>query len=350
MYVSLRLYTIGAGSTDVLAHRLEEEFAPAISQEPGFLGYLAIDTGEGTVETVSVFADATSAHRSDELAAEYVAEHLTEFRPTRTGVTGGDVLASRVTPAMLDAAHRWRAQRVRTRRASQASPVLVVGATGRTGRQIVDRLLERHIPVHALIRDADRGRAVLPSNTRQFVGDLRRRETLAGSMEGVNAMIVATCGGAEQDNSAVVVDYFGTEHLMKEAAAEGVGLVVFISSIYASHPDHYQDVEPTSLGWKARAEEVVRASGVPYCIVRAGWLTDGPGGEALTLSQGDTGEGHLSRVDLADVCAQLLLLEDARGKTFEVVATHGGERRPLESAIADLKPDRVPSAAARLPA
>jgi uncharacterized protein YbjT (DUF2867 family) len=169
-------------------------------------------------------------------------------------------------------------------------------------------------------------------------------------VEGVSAMIVATCGGAQRDNSPVVIDYFGTEHLMKSAVAEGIGLVIFISSIHASRPDHYQDVEPTSLGWKARAEELVRASGVPYCIVRAGWLTDGPGGEALTLSQGDIAEGHLARADLADVCARLLVVEDARGKTFEVVAAHGGEGRPLESAIKDLKPDRVPSAAARLPA
>ena len=350
MYVSVRRYTIGAGSIDALAHRLEEEFAPAISQEPGFLGYLAIDAGEGMVETVSVFVDAASAHRSDELAAEYVAENLAEFEPTRTGVTGGDVLASRMTPAMLDVAHRWRAQRVRTRHASRASPVLVVGATGRTGRQIVDRLLERHTPVHALVRDAARGRAVLPGNAKQFEGDLRRPETLAASMEGVGAMIVATCGGAGQENSPVVVDYFGTQHLMMNAVAEGVGLVIFISSIYASRPDHYQDVEPTSLGWKARAEEVVRASGVPYCIVRAGWLTDGPGGEALTLSQGDIAEGHLARADLADLCARLLVLEDARGRTFEVVASHGVEARALESALEDLKPDRVTSPATRLPA
>jgi phosphopantothenoylcysteine synthetase/decarboxylase len=48
--------------------------------------------------------------------------------------------------------------------------------------------------------------------------------------------------------------------------------------------------------------------------------------------------------------AGLLVVEDARGETFEVVAAHGGEGRPLESAIRDLKPDRVASAAARLPA
>jgi uncharacterized protein YbjT (DUF2867 family) len=251
---------------------------------------------------------------------------------------------------MLDAAHPWRVPRERARRASAPSPVLVVGATGRTGRQIVERLVERRIPVHAIVRDPARGRALLPWNTRQFVGDLRRRETLAAAMEGVSAVIVAASAGAERDNSAVLVDYFGTELLMKEAPAARVGLVVFISSIYATRPDYYQDVEPTSLGWKARAEEIVRASGLPYCIVRAGWLTDGPGGEPLALSQGDTGEGHLSRADLADVCVRVLSLENARGKTFEVVAARRGERRALEEAVAELEPDRAPSAAGRRPA
>jgi uncharacterized protein YbjT (DUF2867 family) len=350
MYVSVRRYTIGAGSIDALAHRLEEEFAPAISQQPGFLGYLAIATGEGTVETVSVFVDPASGRRSDQLAAEYVAQHLREFEPACTEVTGGDVLASRVTPAMLEAVHWWRAQRVRARLAGQASPVLVVGATSRTGRLIVDRLLERGVPVCALVRDAARGRALLPRTTRLFVGDLRQPETLAASMEGVLAMIVATSGGTERDNSPVVIDYFGTEYLMREAVRAGVGLVVYVSSIYANRPDHYLDVEPTSLGWKARAEEVVRASGVPYCIVRAGWLTDEDSTHPLALSQGDIGEGNLSRADLADVCAELLFLADARGKTFEVVAARSGAPKPLASAIAELKPDDVPGAAAGLPA
>lgn len=345
MYVSIRRYRMAAGSIDALAHRIDGEFAPAISQEPGFVGYVAIDTGDGTVETVSVFADEASAHRSDELAAEYVAENLTEFELTRTDVTGGQVLVSRASPRILHPAGRWRTGRARAASAARDAPVLVVGATGRTGRQIVDRLLERHVPVHALVRDAARGRDVLPRNVRLFVGDLLRPETLAAAMAGVTAMIVATAGGTEHDNTPVMVDYLGTGHVMKEAATAGVDLVVFVSSIYASRPDHYQDVEPTSLGWKARAEERVRESGLAYCIVRAGWLTDGPAGEALVLSQGDTGEGHLSRADLADVCTRLLTVDDARGKTFEVVAAREGERTPLEAAIAALTPDSVASEA-----
>jgi uncharacterized protein YbjT (DUF2867 family) len=152
-------------------------------------------------------------------------------------------------------------------------------------------------------------------------------------------VIIATCSSAERGNDAETVDYYGTSNLVERAAAAGVDLVVFVSTIYATRPEHYQDVEPTSLGWKARAEEVIRGSGVPYSIVRSGWLTDGSGGEPLAVSQGDTAEGRISRTDLADVCVQLLSIADARGKTFEVVAAPAGQPSGLASAVAALAPD-----------
>ena len=167
-------------------------------------------------------------------------------------------------------------------------PVLVVGATGRTGRLIVGRLVERRVSVHALVRDPAKGREVLPPNVPQFVGDVRRSETLTEPMAGARSVISVACGGAERDNSLEIVDYTGTRHLIQQASAADVDLVVFVSTIYASRPDHYEDVEPTSLGWKARAEEVIRGSRLPYCIIRPGWLTDGDGGEPLAVSQGDT--------------------------------------------------------------
>jgi uncharacterized protein YbjT (DUF2867 family) len=218
-------------------------------------------------------------------------------------------------------------------------PVLVIGATGRTGRLIVGRLLERGVPVRAMVRDAAKGRELLPTDVPQVVGDVRRADTLAEPLAGAGAVIVATCSSADPGNDAETVDYYGTCHLMPQAAAAGVDLVVFISTIYATRPEHYQDVEPTSLGWKARAEEMIRSSGVPYCIVRSGWLTDAEGGEPLAVSQGDVAEGRIARSDLADVCTQLLSLPDARGKTFEVVAAPEGQAPSLRSAVGALAPD-----------
>ena len=114
MYVSVRRYTMGAGSIDALMRRVDEEFAPAISQEPGFVGYFAIDTGDTTVETISIFRDQASADGSNELAADYVRDNLGEFDLQRTEVSGGEVLVSRMTAEALEDAHRWRSRRTRS--------------------------------------------------------------------------------------------------------------------------------------------------------------------------------------------------------------------------------------------
>jgi uncharacterized protein YbjT (DUF2867 family) len=346
MYASLRRYLVGAGPVDVLMHRIDEEFAPALSQQPGFVCYFALDVGDQSIETISVFHDRASAERSDHLAAAYVRKNLAEFKITRTDLTAGEVLVSRAKLEALEDAHRWRTARARARSTTMADiskrPVLVVGATGRTGRLIVDRLLELGISVHALVRDEVMGRELLASSVKTFIGDVRSSHSLIAPMAGVGAVISASSGGAERENSAELVDYFGTSNLIRQALASGVDLVVFTSTIGATRPEHYMDVEPTSVGWKGKAEEVIRHSGVPYCIVRCGWLTDGPGGEPLSVSQGDTAEGRISRSDLADVCTRLLFLPHARGKTIDVVAARAGSASNVDAAIASLAPDAVP--------
>jgi hypothetical protein len=121
MYASVRHYRMGAGSIDSLMHRVDDEFAPAISQEPGFVAYFALDTGDATVETVSVFHDKAAADASDELASGYVRENLGEFELTRTEVSGGEVFVSRVTTEVLEDVRRW-AHRVRSRRRGLVRP------------------------------------------------------------------------------------------------------------------------------------------------------------------------------------------------------------------------------------
>jgi hypothetical protein len=113
MYTSVRHYEMGAGSIDSLMRRVEEEFVPAISQEPGFVAYFALKTGDGTVETISIFHDKAAADASNALASDYVRENLSEFALTRTEVSGGEVFVSRVTAEAHDDAHRRRSGRSR---------------------------------------------------------------------------------------------------------------------------------------------------------------------------------------------------------------------------------------------
>lgn len=152
-------------------------------------------------------------------------------------------------------------------------------------------------------------------------------------------MIIATAGGIGHANSAELVDYFGTGNLIRQALASHVDLVIFISTLGATRPEHYLDAEPTSVGWKAQAEELIRASGVPYCVVRAGWLRDVAGGFPLSVSQGDTADGWISRTDLAEVCTRLLLIPAAVGKTIDIVTARERPASDLEVAIEAAQPD-----------
>ncbi len=334
---------------DAPMRAVDNELAPAISQQPGFIGFFALDDDGGTLTMISIFEDRAAAARSDELSAAFVDDRLDQLGLSGAEVSSGEVMVGRVTPHALRDAHPGTAPadgRSASAEAVSQRPVLVVGATGRTGRLIVDRLLAMGVSVHALLRDAPKRREPLPSGVRQFTGDVRNSQTLIAPMEGVGAVIIVSSGGTEHRNSAELVDYFGTSNLVLQAAMSNVGLVVLVSTLGATRPAHAMDVEPTSLGWKARAEEVIRRSGVPYCIVRCGWLTDGPGGEPLSLSQGDAIDGRLSRRDLADLLTRLLFLPQARGKTIDVVEAAGsgsgsgsGSTSDIESAIAGLLPD-----------
>jgi hypothetical protein len=105
MFASLRTYRIGSGSVDALMHRVDRDFAEALSQQPGFVAYQAIDTGNGMVMTITTFTDRAQAEASNDLAAQWVAEELSDFEITRVGVIAGDTLVSRARAEMLEPTH-----------------------------------------------------------------------------------------------------------------------------------------------------------------------------------------------------------------------------------------------------
>ncbi|WP_437638662.1 SDR family oxidoreductase [Sorangium sp. So ce854] len=71
--------------------------------------------------------------------------------------------------------------------------ILVTGATGTVGREIVDQLAERGHHVRALSRDP--GRAKLPAGVEAVAGDLAAPETFAAALEGVEALHLINFGG-----------------------------------------------------------------------------------------------------------------------------------------------------------
>ena len=105
MYVSIRTYRVGQGSIDELMHRVDRDLADAFALETGFVAYQVARTGDRTVASITVFHEHDQAERSNELAAEWVAESLAEFDVERMGVMGGEVMVSRAMADLLEPAH-----------------------------------------------------------------------------------------------------------------------------------------------------------------------------------------------------------------------------------------------------
>ncbi|MFK0733509.1 MAG: CIA30 family protein [Gloeotrichia echinulata GP01] len=74
------------------------------------------------------------------------------------------------------------------------------------------------------------------------------------------------------------------------------------------------------LTWKLKGEDSVRASGIPYTIIRPCALTEEAGGNLLICDQGDNIKGKISREDVAEICVQALKQPKATNLIFEVKA------------------------------
>jgi hypothetical protein len=84
---------------------LERGDADPLSEEPGFVDYQVMDTGDGTVTSVTIFEDEERCLRSNDMAAAFVREHLRDFQIERLDVFGGEVMVSRAAERVLEPAH-----------------------------------------------------------------------------------------------------------------------------------------------------------------------------------------------------------------------------------------------------
>src|SRR5918911_3923093 len=104
MYAMIRRYKTGAGSMDDLMHRADTQFADRLRKQLGILHYQAIDTGGGTIMTVTVFED-EDGYRRSEPAAAGVREALAEFQVEEICALAGEVMVSRATEGVLEPVH-----------------------------------------------------------------------------------------------------------------------------------------------------------------------------------------------------------------------------------------------------
>ncbi|WP_421950247.1 NmrA family NAD(P)-binding protein [Pelagibacterium sp.] len=176
------------------------------------------------------------------------------------------------------------------------NPILVIGATGKIGSRVADRLAARGHP----------HRAVSRSTAPAF--DWENPAGWARAMEGMHSAFVTYVPDLAAPGAPEIIEQFTAT-----AEASGLRKVVLLSG----RGEHGAEL----------SEDKVRQSGLDHVIVRASWFNQNfdegmllPSilSGTLALAAGDKLEPFVDAEDIADVAVAALLDERHNGATYEV--------------------------------
>ena len=175
-----------------------------------------------------------------------------------------------------------------------ADPVLVTGATGNTGRAIVDALMRRGAPVRAMVRgEADR--AKLPAGVPAVVADFDDPASIAVALKDAGrAYLVTPSSERAQEQQLRFADL---------AAEAGIRQLVVLSQLGAD-----EDSPVRFLRYHGVVERHVRDLGVAYTFLRPNLYFQGLLALAGPISaQGrlyaPIGDARVSAIDVRDIAA-----------------------------------------------
>lgn len=190
--------------------------------------------------------------------------------------------------------------------------IAITGATGQLGRLVVAKLKQR-VPaaeIVALVRTPDKA-ADLGVSARAT--DYTQPATLDAALAGVDTLLLISSNEIGQR----AVQH---KNAIEAAKKAGVKRIVYTSLLHA-------DTSPLSLADEHRQTEAdLKASGVPYTILRNGWYSEnytGSIGGAVAGGAfiGSAGDGKVSgapRADYAEAAVAALTGQGHEGKVYEL--------------------------------
>ncbi|MCG8652133.1 MAG: NAD(P)H-binding protein, partial [Pirellulales bacterium] len=175
-------------------------------------------------------------------------------------------------------------------------PILVLGATGKTGRRIVERLSANGYAVRKGSRRAD------PSF------DWDKPETWAAALQDVEAVYISFFPDLAVPGAPAAIKEFTSR-----AVKAGVKRLVLLSGRGEEEAQ--------------RCEDIVGESGVSFTLIRASWfsqnfsesfLLDAVRSGTVALPVGDVGEPFVDADDIAEVAVAALTEDGHDGRLYEV--------------------------------
>lgn len=233
--------------------------------------------------------------------------------------------------------------------------VLVVGATGKTGKRVVEVLQKKGQKVTAGVRDLAKGEEVLGRKLSFLEVDVVTDSpaTLAEKVAGYSAVICATGyspSGPIDILGPYKVDNKGTIKLADALVAAGVPKMVLVSSLLTNGWEAGQGLNKNFiilnlfggvLAAKNNAERNImkkaKAGSLDYTIVRPGGLKEAAPEGQIRYGKADTiFGGSISRYSVAEVCVAALTSKSSKNKVVEIVAEPDATKLTFEQGFASI--------------
>lgn len=221
--------------------------------------------------------------------------------------------------------------------------ILLVGATGRLGKAVAERLLQDGIPFRAACRNMTKARWLIERGVEVVRLDVESGAGLPEAITGVTKVISCIHGLLGKSRHSIErIDVRGQAALIDSCAAAGVQRFVYMSALGAS-PDHPSEF------WraKARTEQYLRASGMEYVILRPSAFMDLyahdligvavlRGKTVYLLGSGTTPRNMIAVVDVAEAATKALLQDDLAGQTIELGGWDNHTERDVAALYAEV--------------
>ena len=205
--------------------------------------------------------------------------------------------------------------------------VLVVGANGKIGKQLVNLLNESEThSVRAFVRKEEQAKELESNGIETHLGDLEGSVSdLEEAVKGTDAVVfTAGSGGSTGADKTLLIDLDGAVKVIDAAKNVGVDRFLMVSAFGADQREKWNEEIKSYYVAKYYADKELMQSGLNYTIVRPGGLTDDASKGKVVVSDNmqlaDSDDWTIPREDVAKVAFESLDNEKTYYKAFDLVS------------------------------
>jgi uncharacterized protein YbjT (DUF2867 family) len=211
--------------------------------------------------------------------------------------------------------------------------LLVIGATGTLGRQVVLQALSKGYSVRCLVRSLRKAQFLKEWGAELVYGDLSVPETIPPCLRGITAIIDTSTSRPNDETIMKQVDWDGKLALIEAAKIAKIKHFVFCSVLNLE-----QFLEIPLMQMKKGIEIKLKESGIPYTIFRLTGFYQGLIGQyaipilenqPIWITSENTSVSYMDTQDIAKFCLRTLQLPKTKNKTYFL----GGPKGWLSSEI-----------------